>query len=244
MISARRETAPDALQSILDYLRAQDLPIGAQLPSIRELAERLDLKPTAIRDALLRAQTMGLICVRPRAGAFLQAQVPANATELSSGPLLPLEAPNLFHLLDARRLIEIELAGRAAERRRLEDLLPVRRALEALLQMPEETPRAEHVAQDIRFHLEIARLAGNDVLFGVQRTLMEQLRPHMNEVPPSLQRRSLIDRSHAGIYEALVAGAPERTRTEMRDHLSLAYDSLLRSIQEPLTIGRRRASAS
>jgi hypothetical protein len=30
----------------------------------------------------------------------------------------------------------------------------------------------------------------------------------------------------------------------MRDHLSLAYDSLLRSIQEPLTIGRRRASAS
>jgi GntR family transcriptional repressor for pyruvate dehydrogenase complex len=247
MASVRRETSPDALRSILDFIREQGLAVGAQLPSIRELAERLELKPTAVRDALLRAQTMGLVRVRPRSGAFLTALVPADTATPPAGGLFPVltaDAPNVFHLLDARRLIEIELAGRAAERRRLEDLLPVRRALEAMLALPEATPRAEHVAHDIRFHVEIARLAGNDVLFAVQRTLLEQLRPHLNEVPQSLQRRSLADRSHAAIYDALVAGAPERTRTEMREHLSLAYDGLLRSIQEPLTVGRRRASAS
>src|SRR5262249_31873291 len=151
MASVRRETSPDALRSIMDFIREQGLAVGAQLPSIRELADRLELKPTAVRDALLRAQTMGLVSIRPRSGAFLQAQVPANGAL----PGMSVEVPNVFHLLDARRLIEIELAGRAAERRRLEDLLPVRRALEAMLQLPDSAPRSDYVSQDIRFHVEI-----------------------------------------------------------------------------------------
>jgi GntR family transcriptional repressor for pyruvate dehydrogenase complex len=99
--------------------------------------------------------------------------------------------------------------------------------------LPEEAPRSEYIQHDIRFHVEIARLAGNDVLFAVQRTLMEQLRPHLNEVPPTLERRGLTDRSHSAIYAALVAGDVKRARAEMRQHLSLAYDGLLRDIQEP-----------
>ncbi len=188
-----------------------------------------------MRDALLRAQTLGFVRILPRSGAFLCAALPATgqpAPAEESGA----EPPNQFHLLDARRLIEIELVGRAAERRRLEDLLPVRRALEAMLQLPEEAPRSEYIQHDIRFHVEIARLAGNDVLFGVQRNLMEQLRPHLNEVPPTRERRGLTDRSHAAIYAALVAGDAARARAEMREHLSLAYDGLLRDIQEPLVV--------
>jgi DNA-binding FadR family transcriptional regulator len=139
---------------------------------------------------------------------------------------------NLFHLLDSRRLIEIELAGRAAERRRIEDLVPVRRDLDGMLQLPADAPRSEQVNHDVRFHIEIARLSGNLVLLAVQRTLMELLRPHLNEVPRSLQRRDLTDRSHVAIYEALVAGDAERVRAEMREHLSLACDGMLRALQE------------
>jgi GntR family transcriptional repressor for pyruvate dehydrogenase complex len=234
--------AASVLESIWVMVRESGLKAGDQLPSIRELADRLELKHTAVRDALLKAEAMGLVDILPRAGAFLRANPPgaaANEEPLAGAfqEALVGEAPadgeqNLFHLLDARRLIEIELAGRAAERRLLEDLLPVRRALEALLQLPADAPRSEYVAHDIRFHVEIARLSGNQVLFAVQRTLMELLRPHLNEVPRDRQCRSKTDHSHRAIYEALVAGDAEKARKEMREHLSLAYDGLLRDIQK------------
>src|SRR5262249_2081178 len=133
-------------------------------------------------------------------------------------------------------------AGRAAERRRMEDLLAVRRVLDEMLRLPENA-FAEHVDHDIAFHVEIARLAGNSVLFVVQRTLMELLRPALGEAVQRAPNRELADRSHAAIYAALVAGDPDRARAEMRHHVRLAYDSMLRDLQEPPVIGERRGAA-
>lgn len=247
---------PSLWDSIRAVVQDRHLQVGDQLPSIRELADRLEVKQTAVRDALLKAESQGLVKILPRAGAFLKAnlqvlsqsapavspnhlaasptaQVPVEVSRLTEGlsENLSREEFNLFHLLDARRLVEIELAGRAAERRRLEDLLPVRRALDAMLQIPAGATRSDYVELDIRFHIEVARLAGNHVLFTIQKSLMELLRPHLNEVPRSLERRTTTDRSHIAIYEALVSGDAEKARTEMHEHLSLAYDSMLRDLQ-------------
>ena len=224
--------------SIWEVVQERGLKAGDQLPSIRELAERLNVKQTVVRDALLKAETMGLIKVQPRAGVFLRTSpaVPVDQVDASQEDLfqtaLTHDEHNLFHLLDARRLIEIELAGRAAERRRLEDLLPVRRALEGMLQLPSDATRSEYVDLDVRFHIEIARLSGNQTLFAVQRTLMGLLRPHLNDVPHDWQRRSITDHSHVAIYEALVAGDAQKVRSELHSHLSLAYDCLLRDLQQ------------
>ncbi len=139
---------------------------------------------------------------------------------------------NVLQLLDARRVIEMELVGRAAEWRRIEDLLPSRRALEAIFQLPTDASRSQYVERDIRFHVAIGRLAGNDLLARMQETLMELLRPYLTEVPSSLERRSTADRSHAGVYSALVEGDMERARREMLEHLNLAYDSLLGELRQ------------
>jgi GntR family transcriptional repressor for pyruvate dehydrogenase complex len=240
MMERPSSSSAPALDAIYDLVRRRKLRVGDQLPSIRELADQLDLKRTVVRDALLKAESLGFVRVLPRAGAFLQCLPPAttagqgsdNLVEQSIEQMLTTDDHNLFHLLDARRLVEVELAGRAAQQRRLEDLLPVRRALEAILQLPAEASRGDYVERDIRFHVEIARLAGNQVLFAVQRSLMELLRPHLNDVREDLQRRETTDRSHLAIYEALVAGDAPRARQEMCDHLSLAYDGMLRDIQE------------
>lgn len=232
-------------QSIWNVVQEQGLKAGDQLPSIRELAERLDVKQSVVRDALLKAETLGLIKVQPRAGVFLRANASLPTDHVDAAledvfqTALTNDEHNVFHLLDARRLIEIELAGRAAETRRLEDLLPVRRALEGMLQLPSDAKRSEYVELDVRFHIEIARLAGNHPLLAVQQTLMGLLLPHLNEVPHDWQRRSITDRSHVAIYEALVAGDCQKVRSELRSHLSLAYDCLLRDLQETPAVETR-----
>ena len=239
------QSLPRVWDSIWSLVQDRALQVGDQLPSIRELAEQLGVKQSSIRDALLKAESQGFVKILPRSGAFLRVPGETLTRRAPAGETAPAEAfrsvlnsdgHNLLHLLDARRLIEIELAGRAAERRRLEDLLPIRRALESMLQLSDPTVRHEYVELDLRFHLEIARLAGNSVLFSIHQTMMELLRPYLNEVPRDLHRKSITDRSHIAIYEALVAGSAEKARSETREHLSLAYDSLLRDIQEPPAI--------
>ena len=157
------EASPGVLDSIWDLVRQRGLSVGDQLPSIRELAQRLDVKSTVVRDALLEARGSGAIKILPLAGAFLCAPPPRAATTSTDEPttrafraLLAHDEQNLFHILDARRFLEIELVGRAADRRRIEDLLPVRMALEAMLRLPEDASRAECVPHDIRFHVEIS----------------------------------------------------------------------------------------
>jgi GntR family transcriptional repressor for pyruvate dehydrogenase complex len=241
-VTALKASPANVWDAIAGLARERGLGAGDRLPAIREMADRLGVKPSAVRDALLKAESTGLVEIRPRAGAFLRPGAPpAGAAE---GPL-PLPLPEVFraslgrgehnvlHLLDARRLVETELVGRAAERRRLEDLFPARRALDAVLALPPEATRAEHVGLDIRFHVELARLAGNSALLAVQTTLLELLRPYLVGVPRDLQRRELADRSHIAIYESLVAGDADRARAEMGGHLSLAYDGLLRDLQAP-----------
>jgi len=247
------KTGDDVVNRILNVVHERGLRIGDQLPSIRQLAHRLDMKQSAVRHALLKAETMGLVKVMPRAGAFLKSGAPAGSASALDGSLSTLihsalhhDEQNVFHLLDARRLIEIEVVGRVAERRRLEDLLPVRRALEAMLHLPADAARSEYIRPDIRFHTEIARLSGNHVLFTIQRALLELLRPYLTEAPFGNHRRTTTDQVHAAIYEALVAGDPEKARDAMRTHLNQAYDCLLRDLREvpsPEQSARRVAKA-
>ena len=71
----------------------------------------------------LQAQALGLVKVLPRAGAFVQ-KMSLKTDELKLDSLaadfvsvLSCDGHNLFHLLDARRLIEMELGMRAIRRR-------------------------------------------------------------------------------------------------------------------------------
>jgi len=227
------------VDQIVRLIRERGLRPGDQLPSIRNLAETLDQSISAVRNALLQAQARGLVKVLPRAGAFIQARVPAEGPtdDGDSGYAWPAmfaaKQYNLFHLLDARKVIESELAGRAAEVHRLEDLEPLRRTLEKMAVIPLLERRANYVDLDIQFHVQVARLARTAVLTDILATLLEQLRPYLERLPWSPDRRRQTDRSHSQIYEALVEGEESRVRGEMLKHLDAAYNSLLDELRTP-----------
>jgi len=126
----------DLVRTLIRYIQSDRLSVGERLPPIRALAERFGVTGSAVRDALIQLQTMGMIKVLPRSGAFVQsvnfASLVSALTDTMDNALMQADA-SLFHLLDARQLIEVECATTAARRRRLEDLLPIREALAATL---------------------------------------------------------------------------------------------------------------
>lgn len=244
--AANARESRDTVHRLLEMIRAKGLKEGDRLPNIRQLSAVLQVRPTVVRDALLQAQVMGLVRVQPRSGTYIRSLNYAPFVDALSGTIEPalMQADhNVFHLLDARRVLEIELVGRAAERRRLEELLPLRQALEAMARIPETHRRRDCVEADMRFHTEVARLAGNAVLLTFQQALLGLLKPHLVQLPWSSQRRSRTDRSHAAIYTALVDGDADAARSAMCEHLTMAYEILLQDLQSlSPEVGSRRGA--
>jgi GntR family transcriptional repressor for pyruvate dehydrogenase complex len=229
---------------LIRQIQADRLAVGDRLPSIRELADRLGASPSAVRDALMQAQTLGLVKIRPRSGAFVQSLTYGPLVDALAGTLeaaLVHVDQNLFHLLEARQLIEVESVGLAAKRRRLEDLLPLRDTLEAMDAATADNDRPRFVDADMQFHLQISRITGNPVLTTTLEAMLRLLRPYLLRLVWTPERRARTERSHGEIYEALLAADPVRAREAVAYHLSLAYESLLARVQAAPSAAAPRA---
>jgi DNA-binding FadR family transcriptional regulator len=172
-------TQPDLVRELIRQIKSDGLSVGDRLPPIRTLAERFEVTGSAVRDAQIQLQTMGLINIMPRSGAVVQSvnfesMVGAFTNTLENA--LTQSDPSLFHLLDARQLIEVECATNAARKRNMEDLLPLRDALADTLNtakpLNEESSTEARMARyeaDMCFHLTIAGLGWNPVLTTMAR---------------------------------------------------------------------------
>lgn len=231
---------PDLVRVLIRYIQSKGLAVGDRLPPIRELAEIFVVAASAVRDAQIQLQTMGMIKIVPRSGAFVQSVNLASLVDAMTDTLdnaLMQADPSLFHLLDARQLIEVECATTAARRRRIEDLLPIREALADTLaaaeSLDEDSPmgaRMAHYDADMRFHLAIAKLAGNPVLTAMLRSLLGLIKPHLLQIPWSAERKELTVNAHLEIFEALQTGDVDKTRMRMSEHTGMARDSLLKKL--------------
>lgn len=232
-------TSDDVVNRIAALMQSKSLSIGDRLPSIRQLASMMEVSTSVIRDALVRAQAMGVIRLFPRSGAYVQSNniapvIDTLTTTLSSS--LRLHDQNIIYLLDARRVLEIESVTLAAQRRHIEDLIPVQRALDAMNQIDDPDKLPDYVQADIDFHLGIAKAAGNPVLSIVLDGLFECIEPFLRSSflgsPWNHERRARSMLSHREIYRAIVEQDVPRARCAIDEHLRLAREKLMDNVHQ------------
>ena len=116
----RGGTANDISRSIEDGIRAEKLQPGEQLPSVRALAERLDVSPVTVASAYKSLRARGMIATggrrgtqvapRPPLGHHALPPVPEGARQLFDGnpdpELLPAFGPFLAGVPDRSRLYD------------------------------------------------------------------------------------------------------------------------------------------
>jgi GntR family transcriptional repressor for pyruvate dehydrogenase complex len=214
-------------ERLIEYIRRENLKMGDRLPAIRRLAETLQVGPNAVRDALVQVQTRGLVRIEPRSGVFVQSLdfssfVGVFADTLEAG--LAQKDPNLVHLIEARRLIEVETIGIAALRRRPEELLQLREAIEELRKSGSN--RQARAEADERFHLAIADIAGNSVMTVILRSLLILLRPHrMSQLLTPQQRQGTLD-DHEQLYRSISERKVKQAQEQIRRHVSTYLEQL------------------
>jgi GntR family transcriptional repressor for pyruvate dehydrogenase complex len=146
---------------IQDLIVARSLQPGDKLPSERELAEQLGISRTVVREAIRTLSVRGLVKVKPGCGTYVQALSPAAALASIELLLRLRHTPeSLDNLYEIRRMVEIEIAGLAAERATKEDCAALEAAIDGMIaNIDDPEPFTNH---DMTFHSALAAATHND----------------------------------------------------------------------------------
>lgn len=198
-----------------------ELAGGAALPSLDDLAAQFAVSRAVVREALRGLVAAGLVEVRHGRGTSVR---PREAWNLLHPQLLAvlLQADRLEELLsdllELRRIVEVEVAGLAAERATPAQLA----ALEASLaeQRSALADRDRYNALDTAFHALLFEASGNALLRALLEPVGTALR--LGRELSTSRGVETLPRSLAGheeIYQAVAARQPEAARAAMQRHL-------------------------
>ncbi|HTL29355.1 MAG TPA: GntR family transcriptional regulator [Tepidisphaeraceae bacterium] len=193
------------VSKVLDAIFVRELKGGDRLIE-EELAMKLGVSRTPIREALSELASIGVIQLKPNLGAVVR----------------PFGPPQLLEIYQIRRLLEAE-ATRMAGKRGVDRaaLKKMRAESQALL---DESDRgaawSESVVDvDLRFHELISESSGSERLaeeIARYRTLIQSIRRALGN-RMSAQVDAL--KEHLRVIEELEAGEPDNAAEEMARHI-------------------------
>ncbi|MDB6178676.1 FCD domain-containing protein [Paracoccus sp. Z330] len=225
MSDAPQRRYQDVAAELRQLIRAEGVQPGDRILTERQIALRLGVGRSLVRDAIIMLEVEGLVQVRQGSGVYLQEGAPDTATapetEDDIGP---------FELLEARMVLESAVAGLAAATVTKADIIAMREALDD--ERRSITEGRDDYQSDQRFHLLIAEATQNGVLVKMVSDLWNlrnrsrmwaQL--HSRIFDDTYRSRWLDD--HQAILDALRARDCARARQAMRDHLGNVSETLM-----------------
>lgn len=186
-----------------------------------ELAERLQVSRTPLRQALHRLETFGLIERRGGRGMVIP----------------PMSIAEMENLSRARERLEGLIAHSVARRHAageigLETLHTINRRVRAF----HEIDDAEALLDTgLAFHSEMRRLAANPVAAQLLSQLLLRLERYRRLVHDATDRGGDIHEEHERVLERLVARDADGAETEMRRHIANARAFYRRTLGGRLT---------
>ena len=223
-------TLVDSIESsIYKYIKDNHLQAGDKLPSEEELAESLGVGRNAVREALNRLKSFGIITSRKKRGMELQ-NINVSETFVKIFDPQVLDKDTYIDLLEIRMFLEMAFIPVLFKRVSDEDI----RDLEDILSKEVKTiDGVIPVSDEQEFHARIISITGNKTLQDLYKSLLPLYRyVHDNVSEFDEYNRYLIDHhlktSHRDLLEALRSRDEDKYRTGIKNHL-LAYEKYIES---------------
>src|ERR1700688_2149946 len=126
-----RRLYEDVGERLGEFVRESSMKPGDQFPAERDLAQRLHVSRTSVRQSFVVLQALGLVDVRQGEGVFLR-RTRGFGESLSKLLERRLRLPDVLEAREAREPLEVKLAELAAHRRDREDIKSMRAATQAM----------------------------------------------------------------------------------------------------------------
>ena len=208
---------------------------GSRLPSERELAQALHVSRPTLREALIALEIEGYVEVRVGSGVFVAepkqdgywhsedptpSSIATPATENDIGP---------FALMEARLLLEPQIAALAAKNGTKEQLHAIDVAAHHMLGSP------THRADDCSFHVRIAQASGNAAMVELVKYfwVLHDNSAIFNRLDRHVATEAVWEQAqaeHGAIVSAIISRRPFQAQTAMYAHLKSIMERLRREV--------------
>jgi GntR family transcriptional repressor for pyruvate dehydrogenase complex len=222
----RRSASEDVADAIRDYMFANGLQPGDRIGREEDLAQRFGVSRPTLREALRLLSSAHLIrATKGPGGGIFVAATPEQGIGLSVAEsvasMLSAESIELDELIETRMLLEVPLAGLAAQRATDADVAQLRAILD----------EAGDVAQgdsfrvlDSRLHGTIAAIAGNRLARAFTDWIGRVLQPPLHILVEPAVVDAVVVEQHRDIVHAIERGDPAAAERAMREHLVYLHD--------------------
>jgi GntR family transcriptional regulator, transcriptional repressor for pyruvate dehydrogenase complex len=214
-------TSEEVVSQLREMIHRGELRPGDRLPPERDLAKLLGVSRPTLRAGIRSLAAVGVLQSRQGAGTFVVGSDGPPA--LDSAPLRLMASLHGFtsgEMFEARRSMEMAIAGLAAERATGEQMAAMSEEIAGMyasLDDPEQ-----FLVHDMRFHQTVAAASGNRIL----TSLMNMVATILFDVRRKTVRRARDLKEsaemHREIYRAIRDRNAEAARNAMRAHLMLA----------------------
>lgn len=211
----KKMTYLTALDQIKHKIESGAWKPGDRLPTLQQIAVELSVGVSSVREALRILENQRIVSIEHGRGMFVR-----NDPLLLEDPASKIRALgdlSLLTLLEARAVLEPELAAFCAERATAQQV----KELQHLAELMVEQMRSggNYFDTDLRFHTVIAEGANNPVLakmLGAISDLLAESRRQTNTLP---NMRTKSSSYHQLIAIAIAEREPERARMLMKAHI-------------------------
>lgn len=192
---------------------------------LSDLAQRLGMSVTPIREALWKLEGAGLVQNIPNRGAVVRA----------------IDAQHIRNVYDVRGALDAMLVEKAMETVTSPQLACIEAARLAYEEAVQQGDPRAMLAADVAFHESIRGVTGNDVAMGVLRSSFHLIVSLRLRLGFDAGRTDEVVREHAEIVAAICAGDRTAAVQRVRQHANGARASLERTLLEAQPVRTTRS---
>ena len=200
---------------------------GDQIESDRELAQKLNVGRSAVREALKVLDVLGMIDIRLGQGTYIT----SRETNFFSVPLswsLFLDGAQVKSILQVRGALElraVQLAAQCEDKNKLDKLTDIYYRMQKTFQESKDTDNLQHALQetlnaDIEFHTCIAECSGNPIILSMLTTIRNFLKRVSGTGMVDAEQLQAVVEEHQKLYGAIISGNVEAATETMMKHLA------------------------
>jgi GntR family transcriptional repressor for pyruvate dehydrogenase complex len=211
------------VDQVRQLIQSGKLKAGDRIPPERDLARQLGVSRASLRSGLRYLAAIGVLNSRHGSGTYI-ADGPPSLDGAALKMLAALHGFTTEKMFEARRLVEVAVAGLAAEHATDEHLRIMAEEVAdtyAALDNPQE-----YLIHDFGFHRVIGAASGNPILASIMEMISEVLyQRRCKTVGRSRDLKESVE-MHRKIYRAIRARNADAARAAMSEHLMLAEQAL------------------
>lgn len=237
----RKSTVDSVVEQLRGMIEQGRSTPGERLPTELELVEQLGVSRTVLREAISRLETVGLLTVRRGLGMFVGDQGSLSNCVKLVRTALAFTPKDLLEFTEFRRAVECYAARRAALLANQADLAELQSLCEAI--DADGQGDADAMQADLRFHLKIIELTGNQLMRGVLEIVQEFSLAAMIETTPRPRDRQESRHRHGAILAAIASGDPDKAEAAMQSHFETTM-ARLKLVKPALELAAERQSGN